>query len=297
MVCRYLGLRVDVCTLEGLRHGVPNLLRLFRLLKINVTFFIAMGPDYSGRAIFNVFRRKGFFKKMVRTNAVTMYGLRTMLYGTLLPAPIISERGISIIKDIQKDGHEIGIHGWNHRRWQDNLDSFTKEEIRAEYECAINRFKEIIGYLPICSAAPGWVTSPESLCACERYSFSFASDSRGHSPFYPKVDGRSLKTLQIPVTLPTLDEVLGRNGITIDRYNEYIIRKVERESLPVYVVHAEAEGRRYLPWFEDLLKQLRSLNIEIGTLSRIKTMVSPITSKINIGSVPGRSGLVTLQSI
>jgi peptidoglycan/xylan/chitin deacetylase (PgdA/CDA1 family) len=292
---KYLGLRVDVCTFQGMRYGVPNILRLLSSLSLQATFFISLGPDYSGRAIFNIFR-KGFFTKMVRTNAVAMYGMKTMLYGTLLPAPIISEKCRSIIKDIQKDGHEIGIHSWNHRHWQDELESFTEDQIRAEYDQSINTFNDILGTKPIGSAAPAWKTSLQSLRIQEEYSFPFASDSRGQSPFYPFIDGQELKTLQIPVTLPTMDEVLGRNDIIIDNYNDYILQQINKQSLPTYVIHSEAEGRRYTTQCIALLERLCSLGIKICRLSIIPTMVKPEPAAINYGTIPGRSGLVTLQS-
>lgn len=295
MSSKYCGLRIDVCTLEGMRYGVPNLLKLFNQMGTRATFFLALGPDYSGRAIFNVFR-PGFFSKMVRTNAVAIYGFRTMLYGTFLPAPIISQRCRSIIQDIKKDGHEIGIHSWNHRRWQDKLDSFSEEELRAEYDRANDRFKEILGYAPLCSAAPAWRTSSQSLRLQEQYSFSFASDCRGSSPFFPILNGQTLRTLQIPVTLPTFDEALGIEGITIDNYNEYIIQKINSQPCPVYVIHAEAEGRRYYPQCSALLKQLRTLNIEAGCLGAIQTFTKPTAAAIKYGHIPGRSGLITLQS-
>ena len=70
-------------------EGVPALLKVFAEEGVRATFFVALGPDNSGRAIFRVFRQRGFFQKMWRTRAPSVYGLKTMCYGTLLPAPRI----------------------------------------------------------------------------------------------------------------------------------------------------------------------------------------------------------------
>ena len=53
-------LKTDVDTYEGLRKGVPNLINIFDKYNIRATFFIAMGYDNSGKAVFNIFRQKGF---------------------------------------------------------------------------------------------------------------------------------------------------------------------------------------------------------------------------------------------
>ena len=88
-VARHLGIKIDVDTLEGFRQGVPALLEVLAEQAVKASFFLALGPDNSGRAIFRVFRQQGFLEKMLRTRAPAIYGLRTMFYGTLLPAPLI----------------------------------------------------------------------------------------------------------------------------------------------------------------------------------------------------------------
>ena len=53
--------------------------------------------------------------------------------------------------------------------------------------------------------------------------FSYASDVRGTEPFYPVMEGVDSRCMQIPTTLPTLDEIIGREGITEDNAHEKII--------------------------------------------------------------------------
>ncbi|OYV97776.1 MAG: hypothetical protein B7X11_06260, partial [Acidobacteria bacterium 37-65-4] len=49
-----LGLRIDVDTHEGMRDGVPKLLEVLSAAGVKGTFYLAMGPDRSGLAIFNI---------------------------------------------------------------------------------------------------------------------------------------------------------------------------------------------------------------------------------------------------
>ena len=83
-----LALKVDVDTFRGTREGVPRLVQILKKHGAGATFLFSLGPDHTGRAIKRVFRR-GFIKKVSRTSVASHYGLKTLLYGTLLPGPDI----------------------------------------------------------------------------------------------------------------------------------------------------------------------------------------------------------------
>ena len=86
-----LALKVDVDTYRGTREGVPRLVEILERHGAGATFLFSLGPDHTGRAIRRVFRR-GFVKKVARTSVLEHYGLRTLLYGTVLPGPDIGAR-------------------------------------------------------------------------------------------------------------------------------------------------------------------------------------------------------------
>src|SRR4029077_7380075 len=87
------------------------------------------GPDNSGRALLHVFRR-GFLTKMIRTRAPQLYGVKTLLYGTLLPAPPVGEAFPQSLRAVEGAGHELGIHGWDHVGWQDRLSKLADARVR-----------------------------------------------------------------------------------------------------------------------------------------------------------------------
>src|ERR1700733_1899299 len=118
-----IALKVDVDTHRGLGEGVPRLAAMLKEKGVSATFFIAMGPDNSGKAVMRALKNRGFLTKMRRTNAVAMYGLRTVLSGTLLPARQIALSFPQVVSDLADDGFEVGVHGYDHVRWQDHLDS------------------------------------------------------------------------------------------------------------------------------------------------------------------------------
>jgi undecaprenyl phosphate-alpha-L-ara4FN deformylase len=250
---RTVALRIDVCTFEGCRDGMPALFPVLARRGIRATFFVSMGPDRSGLAVLRVFRKKGFLRKMLRTKAGSMYGWRTALYGTLLPSPIISERCAEILRRADGEGHEVGIHGWDHVKWQDALDRLSDAEVREDYERAMDAYERVLGKRPMATGSPAWFASDRSLRVERELGFRFASDCRGTTPFLPVVDGLTLELPQVPITFPTLDEALGLEGQSADGFNDIILRSFVPETANVHTAHAEAEGRVYLPAFERFL--------------------------------------------
>ena len=297
MAEKLVGLRVDICTYQGLRQGLPRLLDVLAARKIQASIFPSMGPDRSGLAVLRIFRKKGFLGKMLRTGAASMYGYRTALYGTLLPAPLMAERGGVVVRRARDEGHEVGIHAWDHVRWQDRLDSLPRAVIREDYERALETYEKLLGCPPECTASPAWLASDVSLSVEETFRFRYGSDARGRTPFRPVVQGRVLTVPQIPVTFPTLDEVLGRGGASADDFSKRIASGLAAGAGGAFTVHAETEGRAYLRDFEILLERVASAGWKLGPLSQLlpEDRGSLPACPLARGLVPGRAGAVSLQ--
>jgi peptidoglycan/xylan/chitin deacetylase (PgdA/CDA1 family) len=117
-----LALKIDVDTFRGTREGVPALLAMLERHGAGATFLFSLGPDHTGRAIKRALR-PGFMNKVGRTSVVSHYGVRTLLYGTLLPGPDIGRKCADVMRDVRNRGFEVGIHTWDHVRWQDGVAS------------------------------------------------------------------------------------------------------------------------------------------------------------------------------
>lgn len=284
-----LRLRVDVCTYQGLRDGAPEILRILRRRNARATFFVAFGPDSSGRAVFNLFK-PSFARKMLRTNAVGSYGLATALYGTVLPAPLIGSGRPSMLRRILDEGHELGVHGWDHRRWQDDLDDYSPAKLASEFARMCEAFHAVAGAAPRAFAAPAWRVSRALLELEARQGFAFASDARGRHPFRPVFAGRPYPVPQIPVTLPTLDEGLTR--VDAATYFKETLADVNRGSgFACLAVHAETEGRAYRREFAGLLANVERPIGPLGTLPLTDLPAGTMT----MGPVPGRPYPVCVQ--
>jgi peptidoglycan/xylan/chitin deacetylase (PgdA/CDA1 family) len=242
-----LALKVDVDTYRGTLEGVPRLLDLFAKEGVKATFFFSLGPDTSGKAIKRVFR-KGFVKKVLSASPAASYGLKTMLYGTLLPAPDIGGRKETVarMREAAKAGHSVGIHAWDHIDWHDHLPKMTREEIEAVVAKEHERFLEIFGAPAAFQAAPGWTATPLSVEVQEAHGILATSDTRGGGPFHAlRADGTPSKVLEIPSTLPTLDELLALplpgDGSQAEKACEFLRVNV-KEGMHVHSIHTEIEG-------------------------------------------------------
>ena len=163
-------------------------------------------------------------------------------------------------------------------------------------EKGMNALTRIIGQAPSCTAAPSWKANDAVLKEKSHLSLQYNSDCRGHSIFYPLIDGTPLKQPQIPVTLPTYDEIVGPSGVSPAHYNDHILSLLNPEGLNVLTVHAEVEGISCADMFDAFLEQSAEKNCEFVPLSALLPPKNDIPAKRMIsGTLPGREGWVACE--
>jgi len=290
------GLRIDVDTLRGTRQGVPGLLAVLARNRIKATFFFSVGPDNMGRHLWRLLR-PAFLLKMWRSRAASLYGWDILNRGTLWPGPLIGSRCAEVIRRTVAEGHEIGLHAWDHHRWQTKVAGLGKRAIRSELNKGKMALEQITGIPVCCSAVPGWRCTDSVLEEKEHLGFRYNSDCRGQSVFYPIVKGVQLNQPQVPVTLPTYDELIGRNGIDDKSYNDHLLSLFRPAQLNVLTIHAEAEGISCLGMFQDFLKKATAGNICFRPLKDILTGSSSRgTSPLGQAEITGREGWISCQT-
>jgi peptidoglycan/xylan/chitin deacetylase (PgdA/CDA1 family) len=299
----HIGLKVDVDTLRGTREGVPRLTALFKKLGVDATFYFSVGPDHTGRALRRVFR-KGFAQKVARTSVLKHYGLKTLLYGVLLPGPNIGLKAGRVMRSVLSEGFEVGLHTYDHVRWQDYVAGASEAWTRIEFERGMNAFKQVFGFYPKSHAAAGWQVNAHALELEREYGLEYASDTRGQTPFWPQLEGRRSSCPQLPTTLPTFDELLGREGIDESTIAEAVFRLSEKSAattphrLQVFTLHAELEGMLLLNSFESLLTEWQAAGVTLTRMATIhkQAIQRPLPDQtVIMGEVPGRSGLLAIQ--
>ena len=294
-----LALKVDVDTLAGTRSGVPELLRVLDRHGVRATFLFSLGPDHTGRAVRRIFR-PGFFGKVRRTSVVSHYGWRTLLYGTLLPGPDIGRRAADVMRSVAAAGHEVGVHAFDHVLWQDRVASADPAWTRRQIDLARERFEEIFGRPAVVHGAAGWQMNPHAYRAEAEVGFRYASDTRGRCPYRPVIDGVPAACLQLPTTLPTLDELIGRDGLPEATPVATLAAATARggQAGHVFTLHAEIEGGLLRDAFDKLLSTWRAQGYELGTIEASFLALDPSKAPKCLaayGTVPGRSGRLAVQ--
>ncbi|MEP7242568.1 MAG: polysaccharide deacetylase family protein [Gammaproteobacteria bacterium] len=291
-----LALKIDVDTDRGTAEGVPRLTDALQKVGADATFLFSLGPDNTGRALRRVFRR-GFLGKVRRTSVLQHYGLKTLLYGVLLPGPHIGRRRAPEMKEVARRGFEVGVHTYDHTRWQDGVANADRAWTRRELALAQAQFTEIFGKPARMHGAAGWQLNDDVPGLESELGFEYASDTRGVWPFMPVINGKAFSVPQIPTTLPTLDELLGLFPSTA-AVREHVLTLTEPRRDQVFTLHAELEGGALLATFLELLRGWLDQGYElcsVATLYKNLDLAQLPKHTILKGRVEGRSGTLAVQ--
>ena len=304
-----LALKIDVDTLRGTREGVPALVDALKRAEADATFLFSLGPDHTGRALRRVFRRGmfDFARKVSRTSVLEHYGLRTLLYGTLLPGPDIGRRAGDVMRRrarrrlrgrraLLRSHHLAGLRQPARRR----LDA------RSDAACGATAFAKCSASTPQVHGAAGWQMNEAALELEEELGFLYASDTRGETPFVPLLSPPSPQPQrrsacpQLPTTLPTLDELIGVDGITVDNVHQALLERTrDLRASHVFTLHAELEGMKLLPVFRRLIQGWHGQGYQLVSmrtlLARTGRRQPACRRACTSGSVPGRSGALAVQ--
>ncbi len=292
-----IALKVDVDTYRGTLEGVPRLVDALQGVGARATFLFSLGPDHTGRAIKRVFRR-GFLGKVRRTSVVSHYGIRTLLYGVLLPGPHIGRRCGHVMRDVARRGFEVGIHTYDHIKWQDGVAQASEAWTRRQLDLAREEFTRVFALQPGTHGAAGWQVNryvPELEAAM---GLRYASDTRGTAPFMPVIDGREIGVAQLPTTLPTLDELIGREDLGGVAPVDHLLSLTAGAQDHVFTLHAELEGGAYLAGFERLLREWLSRGhrlTDLATYAASLDLPRLPRCRIEAGTVAGRAGTLAMQ--
>ena len=272
---------------------MPALVELLGQHGVRASFFFSVGPDNMGRHLWRL-RKPAFLWKMLRTRPARLYGWDILLRGTLWPGPVIGTTLAGCIRAAADAGHEVGLHAWDHHAWQSRADALRcrVHPLASSSAASSCSARSSAALRPARRRRAGAATSRCSL-EKERFPFRYNSDCRGTQPFRPVVGGRSLSQPQIPVSLPTYDEVIGRDGVDETNYNDWLLGQLREDRLNVLGIHAEVEGIVSSRDVPSVLANARRRGIELVPLGALLADHSALAGgSIRQGHVEGREGPV-----
>lgn len=283
-----IALKIDVETYRGTREGVPRLLEVLKRHEAQASFFVSLGRDRSGR---------GIFGKTPRVSLFEHYGFATLLYGTLLPSPDIGGNCADVLRRVQDEGFEVGC--LENIAWREHAANRDAKWTQCEMQATIARFTEIFGVAPKAHAASGWQMNRDAFRHTQRLGFDYASDTRGAHPFIPTWDAEIIACPQLPTTLPTMDELIGRDGHTLENVVQHLLALTMSDSKVghVFTLRAELEGGKWLPEFEQLLAGWKAQGHEIVSLREyLQSMEGTLPRhEVRMSALDGRAGAFAVQ--
>jgi peptidoglycan/xylan/chitin deacetylase (PgdA/CDA1 family) len=211
-----------------------------------------------------------------------MYGLKTALYGTILPAPVIGAGFPDMVRSLNDLGHEVACHAWDHRVWQDWLFLMGQKSIHSWFEKMIDSYKSITGRKPSGFGAPGWRMDRRALKTAGEYGFDYLSCTRAREPFIFEEND----LVEIPSNLPCIEEA-GVNGVV--KALESRAQSLVPQVLPV---HTEVEGGFYCKSFEQILDKAQSSGYIVKRLVDVAFSIdksSLVKRTLKQGLIPGRA--------
>lgn len=255
-----ISLKVDVDNVVGYKEGLPALLNLFDQYKIQATFLFSLGYDNSGLRIKNLFNPRILTKQLPFSHK---------LYGTLLPPPSLSKSNKLLIKSCLNAGHDIGIKSFDSVGWFFGALDASYEWTKQSLDWSNEVFEEITGFKPRLHSASGFVVNKYLFELEDENDFAIAMDTKGKTAFLPEYLSSTSNVIQMPVTLPSIEELLLLPDINLDNVHEYLFveSQIPLQHGHVYDVRASYEGRAWLPILEKMIVMWNSSQWEFFTIT------------------------------
>lgn len=245
-----VAIRADIDTVKD-AEVLPVLLAILDEYELKATFFVTTGRDKLAKNLKNYRNPLRLMKRIPR------YGLTPILCSLILKREVEESGNIKLILE---KGHELGLHGYDHYTWLNYLDSFTEEQIRDFIAKGCERIENAFGFYPNAFAAPGFKTNPYFIAVLDDFGFKYSSDYIGGKAFYPELNGKRMKTLQVPVSMRSFGE-LEDEGLGDDQIYKVTADAVSRLEFLVLYLHPSYEPifkrkllERVLTYFADRSK-------------------------------------------
>ncbi len=252
-------LRVDLESQKGISKGLPKLLDVLAKHNIKASFYLVMGGESN---IFEILMNRGNVPG-ASERRVKVFSFFEKVRMALFPMDFV-KHNIKILRRIIDEGHELGVHGWKHRRWTRNLERI---DIQKDVSTAVEKYVKLFGTKPKSFCSPAFRTNDSVITVLEKNGFEVISDYFGDLP--SKVKGTNL--VNVPVTIkgqmntPIIENLVVR-GYSDNEIFDYLKNKIKTKKLSVMYVHGLFECIEKIDLLEKLFIHLNKSKIQNKTL-------------------------------
>lgn len=253
------AIRIDVDTARDIAL-LPELLDLLQLLDIKATFFITTGPD---RLALNLFKYIADPRRSLRfiKSKPLRYGSHSFS-GILRKTPVEAVCP-EVLQRANNEGHELGLHGYDHYVWVNNLQQMNETKIKELISRGLKALQatakaDIRGF-----ASPGFTVTSALLRAIDALGFDYSSDFKSNMPtppFYPETETKRSPVLQVPVSMDSIGELFtmgfSEDEIKAKMRKNRDVWHTKRVPFVIYA-HPAHEVGCYLELFSSVLQDLR----------------------------------------
>jgi undecaprenyl phosphate-alpha-L-ara4FN deformylase len=252
------AIRIDVDSARDVAL-LPELLDVLKHLEIKATFFITTGPD---RLALNVFKYIADPRKCLR-----FIKGKPLRYGSHSLNGIVRKKTVEAvcpeaIQRAHKEGHELGLHGYDHYAWMNTLQNMDEITIKELISRGLETLQAAANAEIRSFASPGFTVTNALLQAIDAINFDYSSDFKGNgptSPFYPKIGAKRSRVLQVPVSMDSIGELV-TEGFSEDQIKAKIresrdVWHAKRVPLVIYA-HPAHEVGCYMGLFSSVLQDL-----------------------------------------
>lgn len=233
-----ITLSVMVESVAACGDPLEQLLKLLESYEIKATFFVATGVDDS----------LPFSKRIASKGRI--------------------ESAATSLLAIRQSGHDVGMSSHRPLRWLSDVAHADDVWVMDQWQRSMHAWSELYGTSPAMHAATGFQVHPQ-LFQCEAEAgLSFASDTRGQTPFYPAMQQACAQILQLPVTVASAEEMLRISPGCVNHLHEELF-DASIKLLPQGQHWRIMAGRDELQLVEKLIVMWRGTSKEFMTLGQV----------------------------
>jgi undecaprenyl phosphate-alpha-L-ara4FN deformylase len=208
------AIRIDVDSTRDIAL-LPELLDLLTRLGIKGTFFITTGPDRLALNFLKHLAHPRSYAQFIKSRPLR-YGAHSL--NGILRSTEVEAASPEILLRVKEDGHELGLHGYDHFTWISKLSMMDETAIKQLINTGITALESVTKAEAKSFASPGFTVTSALLRAIDAFDFDYSSDFKSNRPippFYPETGSDMSGVLEVPVSMDSIGELFTK-GLSAD---------------------------------------------------------------------------------